>query len=408
MFRILNLKFIILLSIVGLSCAVIRNILHLSDIHADIHYHAGAPQACIIGTRLGTGCCRALDVPMPGSHKCSPWGAPDTDVPLKLVNATLQWIATRVDPWAIFQTGDDCSHHDVTQSPEENIKTIDTIQRMIEYAFPNVPIFNALGNHDTYPIDQTPPLLYRAMLRRISNVWFHDNQAEHGFYAEPLHHGVTVVVINPIYYDSNNFFRVRNDLQERMTTGQQFVWLEQQFNRARSDDKKIILLNHIPINGSESTPYFNRKLTSVLQRHADVLLLHLNGHEHSDHMYLYQNTFSTIPNSIVPSGNFPGFRVYQYDDDSRTFMDYRQYGCNLTKIIETNRFSCEELYNFKNLYDTTDLTFASVSAAVRRLGTNVTLANKYLWYRNFGASVPDRCTNLACANRVMQSIVVGN
>ena len=44
-------------------------------------------------------------------------------------------------------------------------------------------------------------------------------------------------------------------------------------------------------------------------------LLHLSGHEHSDHFYLYKNItniwgFSLIPNSIMASDNFPGFRIY--------------------------------------------------------------------------------------------------
>ena len=42
----------------------------------------------------------------------------------------------------IFQTGDDCSHKDITQTPSYNLKTIKYVNDRLQYYFPNISITN--------------------------------------------------------------------------------------------------------------------------------------------------------------------------------------------------------------------------------------------------------------------------
>ena len=71
--------------------------------------------------------------------------------------------------------------------------------------------------------------------------------------------------------------------------------------------------------------------------------------------YLYQNKsqiyhHALIPNSIVME-KFSGFRIIIYDKETIFLKNYKQFTCNLTKIIKDNKFGCDLLYDFNELYN---------------------------------------------------------
>ena len=68
------------------------NILHISDIHYDTHYYPGSPNKCVIGTKIGSGCCRKSSIGIKGYNKSSQWGDFNCDLPLLTVNSTFDWI----------------------------------------------------------------------------------------------------------------------------------------------------------------------------------------------------------------------------------------------------------------------------------------------------------------------------
>ena len=231
--------------------AYTENYLHLTDIHLDRFYSPGSPNKCVIGSRIGTRCCRKTSIPINDSENCGEWGDLNSDTSPKLLNGILSWITTNIpNITAIFQTGDDSSHHDITQTPSNNIENSRVIGDMLKHSFPNVPIFNAVGNHDTYPIDQTTPWIYTNMMKEISNI-YRNTTHENGYYSASLNSDIQVISFNPIFYDSNNIFKLNYDKNH------QFKWLKKEFSKSY---KNIIFLTHIPINGGESTKYYNCEL----------------------------------------------------------------------------------------------------------------------------------------------------
>ena len=58
---------------------------------------------------------------------------------------------------------------------------IDTIFQLFQEYFPNIPLFHSLGNHDTYPIDQTPPYIYSTFLDRYNEINVLDTNFIHLF-----------------------------------------------------------------------------------------------------------------------------------------------------------------------------------------------------------------------------------
>ena len=104
----------------------IGSFLHLTDMHLDPDYKAGAPNKCLLGTtRLG--CCRKYDVAITGSNSAGKWGDTGCDLPFVLFNETLSWISTQFpDLDFVLYGGDTVGHHDISQSKDKNIKTMNT------------------------------------------------------------------------------------------------------------------------------------------------------------------------------------------------------------------------------------------------------------------------------------------
>ena len=349
--------------------------LHLTDIHLDRYYHTGAPNKCVTGTKLGTGCCRKLDIPLKNSEPCGEWGDISNDSPPKLLDGIVKYIGEQITPIdAIFMTGDDCSHHDVTQTVSGNLKNIKMTAETLKKYLPGIPIFNNVGNHDTYPIDQTPSIIYPYMLKEIAKIYNRTN-ALHGYYSESLNDNIQIISGNSILYDSNNMFKIKNN-----KTDVQMEWLDEEF--AKYPDKEIILLTHIPIHGGESTPFYNNNMLRILSKYKPPVL-HLAGHTHVDRFFLYQDEdnkkigFTMIPNSIVPSNNFPGFRIYKYNDENN--IDYEQYSCNITgKYLE-----CKKLYTFSEIYQLPTINTDNLFLLHDRFRTNKTLLQIYCDHTNY-------------------------
>ena len=134
-------------------------ILHISDIHYDSRYHIGGVEHCYLGS-TGLGCCRKNDIPLKPSGYANEWGSYNCDTPIKLLNESLKWISDHIQIDKIIYTGDSVDHHDITQTIGHNLNEIGTVFTLFREYFPDTQLFHILGNHDTYPIDQTPPFIY--------------------------------------------------------------------------------------------------------------------------------------------------------------------------------------------------------------------------------------------------------
>ena len=397
----------------------IQKILHITDIHYDSYYKEGTPSKCVRDNITGTGCCRETSIAIGNYSRASKWGDLNCDLPLLAVNSTLYWIKKTIpDIEFIIYTGDAVDHHDIFQTIDGNLQEITKMLSMFNYYFPKLPLYSVLGNHDTYPIDQTAPYIYQYILSKLFPIWSRwiknntNTLTKYGYYSIPINTNLQLVGFNSNYYDSINLYKIDSKEKER-NDGYQMNWLESQFITAKKNKKKIMLLNHIPLFGGESISYYNTRMLSVLKKYNDTLLIHLNGHEHSDHFYLYHNnnttfSYATIPNSLMASNNFPGFRVMEYNKTTNKLVNYKQYVCNLTLVIATDKYNCEELYDFQKLYRVPDMSTKSFTEVYNKLRTNITMLNKYLEYKDYGSPITSKCNykDRKCVNQYLDEILV--
>ena len=114
----------------------------------------------------------------------------------------------------IIYTGDSVDHHDISQSIDNNLNEIKMIYSLFDYHFPNTTMYSSVGNHDTYPIDQTIPDIYKYMINQLSDNWSkwlpnsNNTFKDYGYYSHQMNNKLQLISFNSIYYDSHNFFKI--------------------------------------------------------------------------------------------------------------------------------------------------------------------------------------------------------
>ncbi|CAG9117622.1 unnamed protein product [Plutella xylostella] len=127
-------------------------VLQISDTHFDPYYAEGANAEC--NEPL---CCRASSGPAltPGGG-AGRWGDyRKCDTPKRTIDHMLKHIAdTHTDIDYILWTGDLPPHDVWNQTKEENLKVLQETVAQMSDMFPGVPIFPALGNHESSPVNR--------------------------------------------------------------------------------------------------------------------------------------------------------------------------------------------------------------------------------------------------------------
>ena len=379
MFKRILLLFTQIISVVSISW------LHFSDIHVDINYKLNAPSKCLIGTKLGTKCCSSLSFPISNTQKCQKFGDMYNDSPMDLVSGIFNWSATNLKNIdLIINTGDSGSHKDVSQFfTNSNKNSMDFVSNELNKYFPTIPSLNVIGNHDSYPtVDQTFPG-YKLFLSHVTKPWLKwindNNMSQYGYYTYK-YNSYTFVVLNNLYYDTENLFGINNTNRDRSLTNSQFVWLD----NVLSTNDNIILIYHIPFMGGEANEYFNKNIKEIYTKYNQKILLTLNGHSHTDHFLLFTEinssdyfSFSLVNPSVVPDNHFPMFRVYTIDEKSNN-IDYIQYYCDLDISNKLDNLQCFQQYKFSSLYNISSISLNNMILLYEKMHTSAITYNDFI------------------------------
>jgi sphingomyelin phosphodiesterase len=344
----------------------VGELVHLTDMHLDLEYAVGAPTACVLGS-TGLGCCRSYDIPLPGPPS-RPWGEYTCDAPLTLVDSVLAWIANysaagSVD--AVLYGGDTVGHHDVFQSTAKNVHTLRTVTERFAAHFPNMSVLCNQGNHDTYPIDQTPPWNRQLITDELAAAWqgllapAERRPLRRTFYRwrSARSPNLEIVSLHSLAYDTHNLF------PSSALKSEQAAWLQSVLADIRRSGRYVYVLGHIPPGGGEASAEYNEWIVPVLANYSDVVRGSMYGHSHKDQLYLYpahpHAPPAWIAPSVMPDGRDPCFRIYQYDRDRGTLLSYDQYCLDLDG---TNRRRSPRLYRH---YSSRELYPALTAEALR-------------------------------------------
>ena len=203
---------------------------------------------------------------------------------------------------------------------------------------------------------------------------------------------IRILTINTIIYSVKHTPNSTSDADPF----HQFWWLKRQLNKALAEDRKVIIVGHIP-PGIETYAYTGLWVPEYVDRYLEivqnealgsVISAQVFGHVHADEFRLLPNPArGTGP--ILLSGalspvyhNNPSFRVLEIDDVTGSLLDYRVYWAPLTQNGDLQwqlGYSASSEYDSLNL----SLNMAAFYRLYDKLGErSAETWNKYtMWYK---------------------------
>uniref|UniRef100_A0A0A9Z5H7 Sphingomyelin phosphodiesterase n=1 Tax=Lygus hesperus TaxID=30085 RepID=A0A0A9Z5H7_LYGHE len=222
-------------------------VLHISDTHYDPYYQEGTNAEC--NEPL---CCRLTNGPAPNAAAAAGrWGDyRKCDTPKRTVDNMLEHITrTHPDIDYILWTGDLPPHDVWNQTKEENIQILkETVAQMLKM-FPGIPIFPALGNHETFPVNSFPP---PSIQNEYSIKWLYDEidtqwrkwlpqtvsrtVRRGAFYSVLVRPGFRIISLNMNYCNNKNWWLLLNSTDP----AKELQWFIYELQGAEFNNEKVM------------------------------------------------------------------------------------------------------------------------------------------------------------------------
>ena len=297
-------------------------------------------------------------------------------------------------------------------------KTVTFLTQRIREYFPDIPVYPALGNEDSYCGDyQLQPK--GEFLRRTAGIWKgllqngNDEQAfmqtfpNGGYYtaSAPGTSKHRVVVLNTVFF-STDYRNQCGDSKDDPGVDQ-LRWLTAQLKDAAAKRDKVWLLYHIPYGidaynsvigtGGNTVEKvvslwqagYTETFLRLLAQYRDTILFMLAGHTHMDYFRLGPNgepgrssSFLLVTPGISPIfGNNPGLHVLSYDRKAFSALDYTTHRLDLAAGSSAD---WKEEYRFSRTYGLFPVTTASLETLIRSLHEEAQTRASYIDYYNVG------------------------
>jgi len=276
-------------------------------------------------------------------------------------------------------------------------KTLDYVMGELYRAFPNVPVYVALGNNDSdcgdYRLDSHSEFLAVTGKEVTKNFPASERQAAQESFAAGGYYSVSLPIENTRLLVLNNIFMSKNyatcaGKPDPSAADAQLAWLRQQLTEARAKKQKVWVMGHIPpgidlyatasrlidvCGGQAPIMYLSsEKMADELVEFSDVVELAIFAHNHMDEIRLLKDDGQApasgksvavkVVSSISPiNGNHPSFTVAQIDPSSAALKDYQVFvASNLTGVDAA--WTAE--YDFARSYHEREFIPSSVSKLI--------------------------------------------
>lgn len=386
--------------------ALVGRFLHITDIHYDPNYKTGSPVNCLLG-KIDLGCCRSYNIPIEPYEKASKWGNYKCDTPYLFVNETLEWIRRyigRVD--FVIYTGDTVGHHDITQSIKHNIKSINDINDLFKHYFDGVKTYSSIGNHDTYPIDQTQKNINFMFLQNFATNWAYwlnssETISHGGYYSTKIGTNMYIINLNSLLYDNINIFHL-------IQGEEQWEWFEGMLKQIRDEGASLWIINHICPFSHEARSSYTSRFVSIISQYTDIIKYQFYGHVHSDTFTLLSNNgvvvgFCAVPSSLMMDKHEASFRIYSYDRNTYDILDYDQYVSNIAETIRTDTMVYYKSYSFNSEYNLNGVNMDNWIQLYQDISNNDTILQRYYHNLKPGLNGTDRCDS-ECKQSILSDI----
>ncbi|KAM4796838.1 sphingomyelin phosphodiesterase [Rhinophrynus dorsalis] len=352
--------------------APVSRVLFLTDLHWDRGYTPGSSPNCKEPL-----CCRAP--PTDNVSGAGYWGEySKCDLPLHTIESLLRHVSTQGPFDRVYWTGDIPAHNVWEQTREDQLYALKTVTGLIRKYLGEVPVYPAVGNHESAPVNSFPPpyvhgnqsssWLYQAMAQEWEG-WLPASALKTlrlgGFYTVKVGSRLRLVSLNMNFCALENFWLLINATDP----AGQLQWLVGVLQEAETNNEKVHIIGHIPPGiclKSWSWNYYR-----IVNRFESTIVSQFFGHTHLDEFEIFydEETLSRplsvafIAPSVTTFVNLnPGFRVYQidgqYPESSHVVLDHETYILNLTEANAGGKeeprwtllYSALKTYGMKSAY----------------------------------------------------------
>lgn len=216
-------------------------------------------------------------------------------------------------------------------------KTLQFLTIEINDIFPDIDVYPAIGNNDSYGGDydvkpnanflHDTQVSWAQLIKNKSNQanFWHDF-AKSGYYVAtvPNDPNQKIIVLNTVLFSTKVTGAGVNKAAQT-----QLLWLGQQLQSAQQHKQKVILAFHIPADINVSgdfgviwkfwKPIYWDEFKKIAKKYLQTVTIILPAHIHKDIFQIIMlGSFSKIPVNFTPSispifGNNPSFKVFTYD-----------------------------------------------------------------------------------------------
>ena len=353
------------------------------------------------------------------------------DTPLRTIEAMYRHIRKQhPDLDFIYWTGDLPAHDIWKQTRESNLEIVRATARQLKDHFPGVPVYPALGNHESVPVDSFPPpsVVEKEEEEAISMSWLHSALEEEwgawlegedtwsvrkgAFYSVSAAPGLRVISLNMNYCMNKNLWLLLNSTDP----AQQLQWLVYELQLAEFAGEKVHILGHVPPGHVDCVRVWSSNFNKIINRYADTVTAQFYGHTHVDEFQLFYSqswdqlqlptNIAYIAPSVTPyHGTNPSYRLYTVAMTGEV-LDHQTF---IMDIEEANKFPGREpdwplLYSARTEYNMEDLSPASWQVVIHRLQTDKIFFNTFFKNYHGGLSNVKPC-DPNCRRRLICNLV---
>ncbi|KAM3836575.1 sphingomyelin phosphodiesterase [Vipera latastei] len=395
-------------------------LLFLTDLHWDQQYTPGSDPNC-----KDPLCCRGGRPQGPGAGY---WGSySKCDLPLHTLENLLQHLASAGPYDAAYWTGDIPAHNVWQQTRQDQLHALTTITSLIQKYLGPLPVYPAVGNHESVPVNSFPPPYVPG---NQSSAWLYDAMADAwqqwlppealqtlrlgGFYTLPIWQGLRLVSLNMNFCSEANFWLLINSTDP----AGQLQWLVGVLQRAEESGEKVHIIGHIP--PSHCMPSWGWNYYHIINRFEGTVAGQFFGHTHLDGFELFYDE-ETISRPVgiaflAPSVTTyiklnPGYRIYHVDGirsgSSYMVLDHETFILNLTQANQPGAVAqWQRLYGARETYGLPLAFPEDWNQLLDRLQADERLF-QHFWYLRFKGHPPTMPCGDACKKATLCALRTG-